>query len=287
MSLTTQFDCEAALTVQLTFAYLAFAAASLFIVLRIIAIWDKNKYVVGVAITLWLTNVGVFIQGVVRLRSAWAPRPGSCIDLNIQSNAVNLVVTIVIDIVLLLTMLVGLIRLRRGEGGMFALSKLLWNQGILWLFLAIFAELPWGVFVIVNLNKTFNIMYQMPSLLTMAIVTTRLHRSLVDFVSRPTNMSKKMPSFVIRSHGALQDHQADDFLVPKDKRTPVIQTTLDRMDVTVYTSYGHDPESGSSEHGPWMDMDEHPDDQSDELGIDDERSGEQHDEMDPIVQPPV
>lgn len=125
----------------------------------------------------------------------------------------------------------------------------------------------------------------------MAIVTTRLHRSLVDFVSPPTNMSKKIPSFVIRSRGALRDHQADDFLVPKTKRTPVMQTSLDRMDVTICTPYGQYPESGLSEHGPWMDMDRQPDDQSDdqsdELGIDDERSGEQHDEMDPIVQLPV
>jgi len=60
------------------------------------------------------------------------------------------------DIVLLLIMLSGLYRLRC-HGGMMALGRLLWNQGVAWLLLAVAAELVPTVLILLNLSEDLNV----------------------------------------------------------------------------------------------------------------------------------
>jgi len=54
--------------------------------------------------------------------------------LNSESSKLNIIVTLIADIILLLTVLVGLFRLRRNYGGRFGLEHLLWNQVGPWRF---------------------------------------------------------------------------------------------------------------------------------------------------------
>jgi len=51
-----------------------------------------------------------------------------CIMLNTEKNKNSFIVTLITDIVLLLIMLIGLLRLLHGSGGSFALGRLLWKQ---------------------------------------------------------------------------------------------------------------------------------------------------------------
>jgi len=48
--------------------------------------------------------------------------------LNTEENKPNIIVTLVTDIVLLLIVLIGLLRLLRNSGGSFSLGRLLWKQ---------------------------------------------------------------------------------------------------------------------------------------------------------------
>jgi len=129
-------------------AYLSFAAASLLIVLRVIVVWNKQKVVSWFAVGLWVINVAFLIQGVVRLRFVWTSAQ-ICVFLGIESFKLSFTVTLITDIVLLLVVLVGLLRLRSS----FPLERLLWNQGVLWLLLAIVAEVPPVVFIILDINS--------------------------------------------------------------------------------------------------------------------------------------
>ncbi|KAI0279152.1 hypothetical protein BC826DRAFT_604768 [Russula brevipes] len=58
----TPHRCQALLTSISVFDNVALAAAELLIVLRIIAIWNKRKVVVAIAIGLWVTNVAFLIH---------------------------------------------------------------------------------------------------------------------------------------------------------------------------------------------------------------------------------
>lgn len=75
-------------------------------------------------------------------------------------------------------MLVGLLRQRLDGMGQF-----LWKQGHIWLFLATIAEVPPTVFIGLNLNDPFNLMFQTPSLIVMSITAMRMHRSLADLAN--------------------------------------------------------------------------------------------------------
>jgi hypothetical protein len=63
-----------------------------------------------------------------QIRAEWEPAAKACVITNVEicrNFYVNLLVT---DVILLSIMLVGLLRLRQGDGGSFNLLRLLWKQ---------------------------------------------------------------------------------------------------------------------------------------------------------------
>ncbi|KAH9992897.1 hypothetical protein BJV77DRAFT_408306 [Russula vinacea] len=180
---TTQINCQAWATFNFTFAYLALSSSSLLVAFRVIAIWGKNKIVVALVVSVWGINVSCLSQGITRIRSGWDSEKRACVVLNIRSNKLTMIVILVTDIILLSTMLVGLLRMRRRCGDTFALGRLLWTQGVIWLLIGTAAELTPVVFVSLYLSDAWSIMFLFPALLTMSIAATRMYRSLTDLIS--------------------------------------------------------------------------------------------------------
>ena len=53
---------------------------------------------------------------------------GACESVNVETGKLSFCSLLVTDMFLLLIMLAGLLRLRRGDGGSFELGRLLWKQ---------------------------------------------------------------------------------------------------------------------------------------------------------------
>ncbi|KAI0255671.1 hypothetical protein BJV78DRAFT_692975 [Lactifluus subvellereus] len=210
---TRSINCQLWVIFELIFAYLAFATASILIVLRIFAIWDRNKIVLALATGAWATNISFLIQGIVRLHSSWVSAQNTCVVLNTESSKPNIIVTLVTDIVLLLIMLAGLLRIRCYGGGKSSLWSLLLKHGLIWVLLATIAEVPPTVFIYLNLNDAFNLMFQTPSLITMSIAATRMYRSLAEFGS--SNIA--------------EGFQTSGFTASEIKRVPIAPIPLNRM----------------------------------------------------------
>ncbi|KAN0141803.1 hypothetical protein V8E53_000265 [Lactarius tabidus] len=217
---SSPINCQLWVIFLATFSYLAFAAASLLIVIRIIAIWERNIIAVAIAMGSWCTNVAFFIHSVTLLHSAWVPEQSVCGVLNTESSNKNAIATLVSDVVLLLTMLVGLLRLSR-NGMMSGFGQLLWKQGLIWLFLATVAEVPPVVFLFLNLNGPLNLMFQTPALIGMTIAATRMYRSLTDF-SKSGPISSSFDTYATQ--------------ITNTKQIFEVQLPLDRMEVAVHTS---------------------------------------------------
>jgi len=174
-------SCQVLTLVGFSFAYMAFSLSSLLIVLRIIAIWNRNKPIVGLAIGIWAINTSILIHGLTQIRSSWDPEPGSCSLPNIKSQIISVAISMFTsDSVLLLIMFVGLVRLRHRSRGTFGLVRLLWKQGVIYLLVATAAELPPLVFICLDLNWAFDMMFLMPALIAMSISATRMYRSLIE-----------------------------------------------------------------------------------------------------------
>jgi hypothetical protein len=179
---SSPINCQLWVIFQVIFASLAFAGASILIVLRIIAIWGGNRIAVAIAICAWSTNVAFLIHNITRLYAAWVPAQSVCVVLDTESGKKTIIAILVTDVVLLLTMLAGLVRMRL-HGNMFGFAQILWRQGLIWLFLATVAEVTPAVFISLNLNSPLNLMFQNPGLIGMSIAATRMYRSLTDFTS--------------------------------------------------------------------------------------------------------
>jgi len=240
---STPINCQLWVIFELLFGSFAFAGASILIVLRIIAIWDGNRIAVAIAMSAWLTDVAILIHNITRLRAAWAPTQSVCVVLNSESTKLNVTATLVTDVVLLVIMLVGLLRLRLHGSTMFGLWKVLWSQGLIWLFLATVAELPSAVFVGLNLNGPFNLMFQTPALIGMSIAATRMYRSLADFTQ--SGASDTYPSQ--RGNTASTD----------PKRIFTAPVPLDRMEVAVHTFSEDYPPANIGQHGSYSDSQSH------------------------------
>jgi hypothetical protein len=105
------------------------------------------------------------------------------------STKLNTITTLVTDIALLLIMLIGLLRLGFHEPGVYGLGRLLWRQGIVWLFIATIAEIPPVVFISLNLNDPLDYMFSFPAMVIMTIAATRIYRSLSNFSSNSASRS--------------------------------------------------------------------------------------------------
>jgi len=156
---TARYNCEVETVFQLIFGYLAVAAASLLIVLRVVAIWKKKKIIVAIATGVWVTNVISQIQAIVRIRVKWTPEADACVVVNLSITKLNILVSLGTDIILLLIMFFGLLRLGFNERSAFGLGRLVWKQGIIWLLAATIAEVLPAVFLYLNLNGRSTFLY--------------------------------------------------------------------------------------------------------------------------------
>jgi hypothetical protein len=204
------------------FAYLVIAAASLLIVLRIVAIWKRKKIVTAIATGVWGINLTFLIQSIVRVHGEWSPTLSTCVLVNLHTAELSLIVLLSTDTILLHIMAIGLFRLGFHERSAFGVGRLLWRQGLIWLLVATIAEIVPVVFICLNLNEPFNLMFQIPSMVTLSIAATRIHRGLVDYTSGSTEHLSEPDS--VRASGRIEW---------KAKRDPFMPTPLSRMEVTI------------------------------------------------------
>ncbi|KAN0120502.1 hypothetical protein V8E52_004329 [Russula decolorans] len=90
-------------------------------------------------------------------------------------------------------MLVGLFRLPFVSDDAFDIKRVLQNQGLIWLLLAIVCEIPPTVFICLNLNDPMNWIFETPNGVTMTIAATRMYRSLMDLGSSEISQDSLQP----------------------------------------------------------------------------------------------
>ncbi|KAF8487388.1 hypothetical protein DFH94DRAFT_25075 [Russula ochroleuca] len=242
---TTPINCQVWVTFEVFFAYLAFVASSLLIVLRVIAIWNKAKIVIAIAMGIWAIDISLFINGTIRLRSTWSPEALTCVVDNIESTKPNIVGSLFSDIALLLIMLIGLYPLR--GAGAFALGRTLWKQGLIWLLFATVAEVPQAVLMILDLNVSLDLIDQTPAMIIMTIATTRVYRSLTKFYT--SDIQHEVPK---RSGNAASEMMFHSVPIPLTRVEVAVHTESDpylMSQITHSDSYvGTDPQGRYKTH---------------------------------------
>ncbi|KAI9434965.1 hypothetical protein H4582DRAFT_2080274 [Lactarius indigo] len=138
-------------------SYASWAFASLIIVLRITAIWNRNTIVSSIALFMWLAGLGVSIRTLTMIESTYDPVVDTCVVLRTHILISAAATILAADVTLLVVMLIGLLRhAQRSSAGIW---HLLYKQCIVWMILAAVAEIPPVVFLILNLNDVWNQMF--------------------------------------------------------------------------------------------------------------------------------
>ncbi|KAI0279380.1 hypothetical protein BGY98DRAFT_438463 [Russula aff. rugulosa BPL654] len=232
MDVTTQINCQLWSLFSVLFLCLAAIMASLLIVLRTIAICNRNKVVVMLTFIVWGTSIGFHLHNIALVRSAWDPTQLTCGSVQRDSNAIDVIGVIIADTVLLLIILAGLLVMRGHDRGAFGLSRLLWKQGIIWLVLGFAVEAPQLVFTSLHLNDWLHDLFADSSQIIIIIVATRMHRSLVNFASGSSNAAYESPP-------------VSNLTSFKIKQTSTPSTALDRVEMAIHTNTERHPTSST------------------------------------------
>jgi len=198
-------------------------AASLLIVIRTIAIWNRNKVVIAMAMAVWGTSIGFHIYNITKVHFAWLPVQQTCGPVKFDSGVLGFIPTISADMALFLIILAGLFVLRRQGGGTFGLSRLIWRQGVMWLVLGSAAEVPPIIFTLSKLNDPLHTLFANPSLIVMVIAATRMHRSLVEYASGSTEVTR-------------EGRPMSSLVFSKTKRTEKAPTALERNEISMHST---------------------------------------------------
>ncbi|KAI0274119.1 hypothetical protein BGY98DRAFT_1117716 [Russula aff. rugulosa BPL654] len=182
------------------------------------------------------------------LRYAWNPQAQNCLSVTGEKSVLrlSLVPTIFADLSLILIMLAGLLLLRRNGGGTFGLTPFLWKQAVIWLSLVIVVETPSTVIAVLSTNDQLADMILSPGLITMTIVATRMHRSLVDYASGlPDGVSARENNRLPMNSGVFSNTKRANS--HHDGRIEVtVHTAFEQHTIT--QANDHDSYNGTKEH---------------------------------------
>ncbi|VDB95601.1 unnamed protein product [Peniophora sp. CBMAI 1063] len=178
-NVTSEINCKTWIIFVFIWAFLAIQCASTLVAIRVIAIWNKSMYIMCLCGAILAAQLAFFFRELAEADAAWVPLQATCLVLNTQTSQANVTVTLCTDVILLVSMLIGL--LRRRQARTYGLWRVLWNQGLMWLALATIAEVPTVIFLWLNLNQVMNLMFFTPEMIILVIGATRMYRALSDF----------------------------------------------------------------------------------------------------------
>jgi len=183
-----------------TFTTFSFLFASALVILRIYALWERNKIVLAIASMAWLTNIASYAYGIstFRVHSAAISIDGFCVVDYTSHTRIFFVSVFFTALVLLVLLLSGVLRWKeaRVKGGTWCL---LYRQGLVCVLIFAFVEVPPVVFIYLNLNEVMNQMFLLPGVVSLTICASRMHIGLVNSASGTTNSYYIRSSWVCRA----------------------------------------------------------------------------------------
>ncbi|KAH9954911.1 hypothetical protein BGW80DRAFT_381135 [Lactifluus volemus] len=159
-------------------AYASWTFASLIMVLRVIAIWNHKRLVKFLAVGLWLVALALNIYSLTTMEVSYNATLRTCIILGLRKCLLNAISSLTVDLMLLMGMLIGLLRhVHRSSTGIW---RLLYQQCIAWIAVACIGEVPFLVFIILNLNNPMNNMLTGVEMTILSIGAARMYRGLCE-----------------------------------------------------------------------------------------------------------
>ncbi|KAI0047562.1 hypothetical protein FA95DRAFT_1605982 [Auriscalpium vulgare] len=175
---------------------------SILVILRIIAIWEWNKYVLVFSAVATTANIAFFLKCLISSKAVWNPALDICAIVNPLGRRSFLYAMSTTDIVLLALMFFGLLRWRpMGQKG--SIFELLYHQGFVWMVVLAGAHIPPMVMYGLDIDDPWNITFTVSATILATIGATRLYRGLLDYSSvRDLELFSAKPITDVGNHAA-------------------------------------------------------------------------------------
>jgi len=185
VNISSHINCQGWISTAYVFPLLELELAMLLIVVRVIAIWNRSTPVIALTATTFTAHVGVSVHLWTGVHSFYDPGIGyhGCVAHAPRMHLVWMsIATITAYAIFLSTMFIGLLRQRQEHS--FGIWKILSQQGWMWFALAVAAEVPTLILVVLNYNYSLNLLFQIPRVVIASIGTTAMFRALYNYPGR-------------------------------------------------------------------------------------------------------
>lgn len=176
---TSELNCNAWLRTVLVMSWFSVAIASFLLALRGIAIWGRDKMVITVALLCLSANIGVSFYSSTESNTVWNQQAKACAVTGTSSFRWSILTNLIVDLTLLSIMFVGVMRKKNAT----RLWRILYFQGIFWIMTAIATEVPCVILPFMNMSDAWNLLFQMPHMVLMVTMSTRLYRDLFQYIT--------------------------------------------------------------------------------------------------------
>ncbi|KAI0049116.1 hypothetical protein FA95DRAFT_1557226, partial [Auriscalpium vulgare] len=192
---SARMDCKAWLSVHWLSSGCALVLVTLLIILRVLAIWKWNRFVVVTVIGSTLPSAVFLVQSLVGAKVAWDPVSRMCLILNPENRRFYVWAVLGGDVTLFALMLAGLLRLRVAGTSARGVWHVLYTQGIQWVFVVMMSEVPPAAMLVLNFSDPWDLIFTFGGFVFPVIGATRQYRGLltysnkmeVDLVSRKSS----------------------------------------------------------------------------------------------------
>ncbi|VDB91829.1 unnamed protein product [Peniophora sp. CBMAI 1063] len=174
---TIHQDCRTVYKFISASGFLGIICSSSLLSIRVGAVWKWDKRVLTALALNCLATLALAIYLVVKIDSTYDPTLHICTLNGVRTDLYPSVASFVGDCTPLALLLVGL-RRNWKDARQFHVWHTLWNQGLIYLCLAIAVEVPLIVLLILNINPILNTILVTPEVVILAIGATRMYRYL-------------------------------------------------------------------------------------------------------------
>ncbi|KAN0139364.1 hypothetical protein V8E53_002865 [Lactarius tabidus] len=184
LNITSRVNCQAWISTAFVFPLLELELALVLIVIRVIAIWECSNAIISLTTAALSAHSGVSLYLLTGIHSFYDPGPNyrGCVVYAPRMRLLLMsITTIMLYAFLLVSMLVGLLRSRGARS--FRLWNVLNKQGWIWFALAVVAEVPTLMLVLLNINPSYNLLLQIPRVVIASIGTTYMFRVIARYKS--------------------------------------------------------------------------------------------------------
>ncbi|CAE6419690.1 unnamed protein product [Rhizoctonia solani] len=249
---TNELDCQVFYTITQLFGNIAIGTASGLLMLRGIAIWSRNRYVLFGLLFIALGHWTILFLGVISVRSVWDPQTSVCVVTGTSTTLLRLIYgyTMAFDLAVLVVSTAGLLRSGGWQGS--DLWKLLFRDGIVYFVVAFVGNGVAAVFTILHLNAAMDIMFTVPAAVFSTIVACRAVRRLSEWARQDVYIHSRSRSIQNNSGANTNKREA---------QRPAVQITMETYTAERDDDFYHVERRGARSERVDLEAPDHSDDE--------------------------